>query len=77
MDCVWRHWFLQDLRLSFNRLADESLLDDMTAFAEQYNIWTKRPKLQVPEALAETCDRIERLQGRGRSKVWEPSFALG
>jgi len=60
MDWVWGHWFLQDLRLSFNRLADESLLEDMTAFAKQYNIWAKRPGRQVPEVQAETCDRIER-----------------
>lgn len=77
MDWVWGRWFLQDLRLSFNRLADESLLEDMTAFARQYNIWAKRPGRHVPEVLAETCDRIERLQGRGRSKGWLPSFALG
>lgn len=77
MDWVRGQWFLQDLRLSYNRLAEESLLEAMTAFAKQYNIWAKRPGRQVPEALADTYDRIEWLQGRGSSKGWLPSFAMG
>ena len=77
MDRVWGHWFLQDLRLSYNRVADESLLQAMKAFAWQYNIWAKRPGRQTPEVVTDTCERVERLCGRGRFSGWRPSFSGG
>lgn len=62
MDRVWGYWFLQDLRLSYNRLADESLFEAMTAFAKQYNVWAKRPGRQVPEVAKATYMRLRAAQ---------------
>lgn len=75
MDRVWGQWFLQDLRLSYNRLADEALLQAMLDFAWQYNLWAKRPGRQLPWLIEDTRYRIERGSGRRSPDGWQPSFA--
>lgn len=75
MDRLWGHWFLQDLRLAFNRLPDEALLNAMQDFACQYNTWAKRPRRQTPEQISETLERVSRTQDSGNACGWVPSFA--
>ncbi len=75
MDRVWGQWFLQDLRLSYNRLADTALLRSMLDFAWQYNLWAKRPGRQQPWLIEETRSRIKRSPGWRNPSAWQPSFA--
>jgi hypothetical protein len=76
MDRVLGCWFLQDLRLTFNRLPDETLLNAMHDFASMYNTWAKRPGRLTDELIAETHARISRLQNGRSPEGWTPSFAL-
>lgn len=75
MDRLWGRWFLQDLRLAYNRLPDEALLQAMLDFAHQYNTWAKRPGRLSPELIAEIRDRVTRIQAKDGAGVWAPSFA--
>lgn len=43
MDAALGRWCLLDLRLSFNRLPDASLIESMTDFARVYTVWSHRP----------------------------------
>lgn len=67
MDLVWGRWELQDLRLSFNRLPDETLVESMRAFGMTYNDWSKRPRRMSPGYIDETCKRVVRAK---RMAVW-------
>lgn len=58
MDRVWGKWEMQDLRLSFNRLPDEALVNVMQAFAVMYNIWSKRPRRAPDGYIEDLLSRI-------------------
>ena len=77
MDRLWGQWFVQDLRLSYNRIADEALLKTMKDFAWQYNIWAKRPGRTTPAIISDTLDRVRRICGRSGLNGWRPSFSDG
>jgi hypothetical protein len=71
MDRVWGRWELQDLRLSYNRLPDPSLLDSMHSFATMYNTWSKRVHRQPPGYINALIRRIAAIQDPWR--VLQPS----
>ncbi len=64
MDREWGSWCLQDLRLSFNRLPDESLLQAMQAFAQMYNLWAKSPRRMPATELTRLKEQIGRLNAK-------------
>lgn len=68
MDRVWGRWELQDLRLSYNRLPDQRLVEAMQAFSEQYNIWAKRVGRMPDGYIDETIERIARAK---RLEAWQ------
>ena len=61
MDRVWGKWVMQDLRLSYNRLPDERLVQAMEAFAGMYNLWAKRTSRMPPGYLQESSARLCRV----------------
>lgn len=67
MDLVWGRWEMQDLRLSFNRLPDDALVDSMRAFGQTYNLLSKRLRRMPPGYVQETRERITRAK---RMFVW-------
>jgi hypothetical protein len=67
MDRVWGKWEMQDLRLSYNRLPDEQLVQAMNAFAGMYNTWAKRIRRLPPGFRQEISARIDRAR---RLSVW-------
>jgi hypothetical protein len=67
MDLVWGRWEMQDLRLSFNRLPDEALVQSMRAFGEMYNLLSKRLRRMPPGYVQDTRDRVVRAN---RMAVW-------
>ena len=67
MDLVWGRWELQDLRLSYNRLPDENLVQAMQAFGQTYNLLSKRLRRMPPGYVQETRERITRAK---RMAVW-------
>lgn len=74
MDRVWGRWELQDLRLSYNRLPDQKLLDAMQSFAVMYNTWAKRPG-RLPVGYADDLrQRLNRLNSNGHWSDWRPSL---
>lgn len=67
MDLVWGRWEMQDLRLSFNRLPNEKLVQSMQAFGQTYNHWSKRQRRMPPGYVQETRERVV---GAKRMSVW-------
>lgn len=67
MDLVWGRWEMQDLRLSFNRLPDDALVQAMQAFGQTYNHFSKRLRRMPPGYVQETCERVVRAK---RMAVW-------
>jgi len=59
-DLRYGSWSLQDVRLSYNRLAPSQLAADLVAFAAMYNIWSTRPARQ-PRAQKSSCVSPARL----------------
>lgn len=45
-DFLKGRWGLQDCRFTRNRVPPETMINDLKAFAWQYNIWAKRPARQ-------------------------------
>ena len=64
MDRRLGRWQLQDLRLSFNRLPSQHLLEAMHAFAGMFNFWAKRPGRMPHGHLEEILGRIGLLNGQ-------------
>lgn len=67
MDLVWGRWEMQDLRLSFNRLPDQKLVQAMQAFGQTYNHLSKRLCRMPPGYVQETRERVVRTK---RMSVW-------
>ena len=67
MDLVWGRWEMQDLRLSFNRLPDEALVQSMRAFGQTYNLLSKRLRRMPSGYVQDTRDRVLRAN---RMAVW-------
>lgn len=79
MNLILVSWELQDLRKSYNRLADQEMLSCMHAFARQYDIWAKRPG-RMPEGgvaahLADIRRRVCTVTGRDYWPLWHTSLA--
>jgi hypothetical protein len=64
MDRRLGRWQLQDLRLSFNRLPSQHLLEAMHGFAWMFNFWAKRPGRMPHGHVEEILDRIGLLNGQ-------------
>lgn len=62
-DLRYGSWSLQDVRLSYNRLAPSHLAADLVAFAAMYNIWSTRPAIQ-PRAQKSYCISMPRLASK-------------
>lgn len=80
MDRTLGRWEMQDLRLAFNRIPDDALLQSMQAFASMYNHWSQRPRRMPPGHLVDLNKRITRVRveradaaSRGSSHpAWPP-----
>lgn len=73
MDRQLGQWRLQDLRLSFNRLPSQHLLEAMHGFAWMFNFWAKRPGRMPPGHLDQIHHRIALLNDGLR---WQKSPRL-
>ena len=67
MDLVWGRWEMQDLRLAYNRLAEEPLVQSMHDFAGLYNWFAKRVRRMPSGYIQETRERVVRAN---RMSVW-------
>jgi hypothetical protein len=77
MDLVWGRWEMQDLRLSFNRLPDEPLVQSMRAFGETYNLLSKRLRRMPAGYVRVTRERIARDKRMAGWNVFSPEQEPG
>lgn len=61
-DALFGRWVLQDLRLSFNRLPDPSLVESLQVFAWQYTLWSRRPSRARPGSTTSVANKLSRGQ---------------